>query len=117
MAARQAGLSWARLRLMQAWIFATSGMNSLQSRKASGWQACCCCGVPCAAAGVGKPKASQRAASASADEETMMGRVFVIVGVPVDDKGDSRALRPRLILATRAVLCRPKRSKLIERHQ
>jgi hypothetical protein len=39
-AVKQAALICARLAFMQAVIFATSGMNSEQSRMASGVQAC-----------------------------------------------------------------------------
>jgi len=49
----RAGLMLARLWFMQTVIFATSGTNALQSRMTSGVQACCCSGVPCAAAGTG----------------------------------------------------------------
>jgi hypothetical protein len=48
--ALQAGLKAERFFTMHLVIAGTSGMNSLHSRIASGWQACCCSGVPCASA-------------------------------------------------------------------
>jgi hypothetical protein len=81
---------------MQTLIFATSGMNSLQSRSASGVQACCCCAEPCAAAGVGakstapaNPKSAALAASHS--DETFLSPAFFI--------GESVPLVLEIILA------------------
>jgi hypothetical protein len=80
--ARQAGLRLARFRLMQAPIFATSGMNSLQSRSASGVQACRCSAEPCAAAGAGvkstAPANPKTAALASHNDETFLSPAFFI---------------------------------------
>jgi hypothetical protein len=44
--ARHGVLSRIRFLTMQAVMRSTSGMYSLHSRIASGWQACCCSGVP-----------------------------------------------------------------------
>jgi hypothetical protein len=72
----------AHLRLLSAHaasIFATSGMNSPHSRIASPWQACCCCGVPCApTTPPGRASASATAAAASVSEEMGLSRSFVI---------------------------------------
>jgi hypothetical protein len=72
---------------MQTEIFGISGTNALQSRMTSGVQACCCSGVPCAAAGAGmKPTAQTRpkmaALAASQDDETFRSPAFFI-GEPV----------------------------------
>src|ERR1700680_1676473 len=72
---------------MQTVIFATSGTNALHSRMTSGVQACCCSGVPCAAAGAGaKPtiQAMPRIAApvASRDVETFFCP-SVFIGEPV----------------------------------
>src|SRR5260370_42586088 len=52
--ARQGGLSRIRLLIMQAAMRPAAGTNSLHTRIASAWQACCCSGGPrdCAVAGV-----------------------------------------------------------------
>jgi hypothetical protein len=74
---------------MQALIFATSGMNSLQSRSASGVQACCCCAEPCAAAEAGvkltapaNPKTAAQAASHN-DETFLSPAFFIAESVPL----------------------------------
>jgi hypothetical protein len=82
-ASRQAWLILDRFRAMQTLIFATSGMNWLQSRMTSGVQACCCCGVPCAAAGAGaNPTAKTRPKTAALavgqDDETFLISAFFI---------------------------------------
>src|ERR1700720_4591407 len=77
----------ARFRLMQALIFATSGTNWLHSRMTSGVQACCCCGVPCAAAGAwanatARTRPEIATLAASQDDETFLSPAFFI-GEPV----------------------------------
>jgi hypothetical protein len=88
---------------MQALTFATSGMNSLQSRIASGVQACCCCAEPCAAAGAGVKAAAQTRAkiaalAASQNDETFSSPAFFI-GEPVPfgawDYACGRCPRPK----------------------
>ncbi|HLH98359.1 MAG TPA: hypothetical protein VKW08_24890 [Xanthobacteraceae bacterium] len=53
--ARHGALRRIRFLIMQAVMRSTSGTNSLHNRIASGWQACCCSGVPrfCASADCG----------------------------------------------------------------
>jgi hypothetical protein len=72
---------------MQTVIFGISGTNALQSRMTSGVQACCCSGVPCAAAGVGaKPTTQTRVRiatlAASQNVETFLSPAF-FMGEPV----------------------------------
>jgi hypothetical protein len=72
---------------MQTVIFGISGTNALQSRMTSGVQACCCSGVPCAAAGAGtKPTTQTRlriaALVASQNDETVVSPAF-FMGKPV----------------------------------
>ena len=86
-AARQAGLACDRFRAMQAVILATSGTNSLQSRKTSGVQACCACAETSATAGVGAKAAApsrlkMAALPASESSASFLGAAFFI-GEPV----------------------------------
>src|ERR1700676_38563 len=72
---------------MQTVIFGISGTKALHSRMTSGVQACCCSGVPCAAAGAGaKPTSPAKlriaALAASQHDEIFLGAAFVI-GEPV----------------------------------